>query len=174
MDLCPLDQDSYISSEGNSSELFFIIFIFRNYLNVYIQKIRCLISVKKFTIAAFHYKPSAKCEKRVQPYMWQSKNVYALWSIHCVCLFFSIFYVVFAVLEYQNEDSKRNIIRFEQCARSSMQRTLASKGALAVLYGNHIKKYIKKTEVCFLDFKVLIQIHATPMQTCCNFFLPCR
>ncbi|XP_048444947.1 microspherule protein 1 isoform X2 [Pyrus x bretschneideri] len=56
-------------------------------------------------------------------------------------------YISSEVLEYQNEDSKRNIIRFEQCARSSMQRTLASKGALAVLYGNHIKKYIKKTEV---------------------------
>ncbi|XP_068341108.1 uncharacterized protein [Pyrus communis] len=56
-------------------------------------------------------------------------------------------YISSEVLGYQNEDSKRNIIRFEQCARSSMQRTLASKGALAVLYGNHIKKYIKKTEV---------------------------
>ncbi|KAM1529178.1 hypothetical protein ACFX1Z_018417 [Malus domestica] len=56
-------------------------------------------------------------------------------------------YISSEVLEYQNEDSKRNIIRFEQCAQSSMQRTLASKGALAVLYGNHIKKYIKKTEV---------------------------
>ncbi|CAN6563243.1 unnamed protein product [Malus baccata var. baccata] len=57
-------------------------------------------------------------------------------------------YISSEVLEYQNEDSKRKIMRLEQCARSSMQRTLASKGALAVLYGNQIKEYIKKTEVC--------------------------
>lgn len=48
---------------------------------------------------------------------------------------------------YQDEDSKRRIMRLEQCARSSMQRDLASKGALAVLYGRHVKEYIKKTEV---------------------------
>ncbi|XP_068343958.1 uncharacterized protein [Pyrus communis] len=56
-------------------------------------------------------------------------------------------YISSEVLEYQNEDSKRKIMRLEQCARSSMQRTLASKGALAILYGNQIKEYIKKTEV---------------------------
>ncbi|KAM1156276.1 hypothetical protein ACFX2B_026802 [Malus domestica] len=56
-------------------------------------------------------------------------------------------YISSEVLEYQNEDSKRKIMRLEQCARSSMQRTLASKGALAVLYGNQIKEYIMKTEV---------------------------
>ncbi|KAF9678243.1 hypothetical protein SADUNF_Sadunf07G0014700 [Salix dunnii] len=37
------------------------------------------------------------------------------------------------VSRYQNEDDTRTIIRLEQCARSSMQRALASQGALAIL-----------------------------------------
>ncbi|XP_012065235.1 uncharacterized protein LOC105628425 isoform X2 [Jatropha curcas] len=52
------------------------------------------------------------------------------------------------VSRYQNEDSVRKIIRLEQCAQSSMQRTIASRGALAVLYGRHLKHYIRETEVC--------------------------
>nr|XP_011462484.1 PREDICTED: uncharacterized protein LOC101308412 isoform X1 [Fragaria vesca subsp. vesca] len=51
------------------------------------------------------------------------------------------------VLKYQHEDAKRNIIRLEQCAQSSMRRALTSKGTLAVLYDHHVKHYIKKTEV---------------------------
>ncbi|XP_021908302.1 uncharacterized protein LOC110822479 [Carica papaya] len=51
------------------------------------------------------------------------------------------------VSRYQNEDTKRTIIRLEQSARSSMQRAIASQGALAVLYGRHSKHYIKKSEV---------------------------
>lgn len=51
------------------------------------------------------------------------------------------------VSKYQHEDAKRKIIRLEQCAQSSMQRALASKGTLAVLYDHHVKHYIKKTEV---------------------------
>ncbi|CAK7334407.1 unnamed protein product [Dovyalis caffra] len=50
------------------------------------------------------------------------------------------------VSRYQNEDATRAIIRLEQCARSSMQRALASRGALAILYGRHLKHYIKDTE----------------------------
>lgn len=51
------------------------------------------------------------------------------------------------VSRYQHEETKRTIIRLEQCARSSMQRSIASQGALAILYGRHLKQYIKKTEV---------------------------
>lgn len=51
------------------------------------------------------------------------------------------------VSQYQNEDSKRKIIRLEQCARSSLQRDMASQGALAILYGRHVKHFIRKTEV---------------------------
>ncbi|XP_022740885.1 uncharacterized protein LOC111292661 isoform X2 [Durio zibethinus] len=48
---------------------------------------------------------------------------------------------------YQDEHAKRTIIRLEQCARSAMQRAIASQGALAVFYGRHMKHYIKETEV---------------------------
>lgn len=51
------------------------------------------------------------------------------------------------ISRYQNEDTKRTIIRLEQSAQSSMQRAIASQGALAVLYGRHSKHYIKKSEV---------------------------
>ncbi|GMI78280.1 hypothetical protein HRI_001497300 [Hibiscus trionum] len=51
------------------------------------------------------------------------------------------------VSRYQDEHSKRTIIRLEQGARSAMQRTIASRGALAVLYGLHMKHYIKESEV---------------------------
>ncbi|KAJ8764415.1 hypothetical protein K2173_006155 [Erythroxylum novogranatense] len=51
------------------------------------------------------------------------------------------------VCRYQNEDAKRTIIRLEQCARSSMQRSIASRGAFAVFYGRHLKHYIKEPEV---------------------------
>ncbi|PON99526.1 Serine/threonine protein kinase [Trema orientale] len=56
-------------------------------------------------------------------------------------------YISKEVLRYQHEDAKRKIMRLEQCARSSMQRAIASKGAFAVLYGRHLKQYIKKPEV---------------------------
>ncbi|XP_015876009.3 uncharacterized protein LOC107412700 isoform X1 [Ziziphus jujuba] len=51
------------------------------------------------------------------------------------------------VLRYQNESTKRAIIRLEQGAYSYMQRAIASHGALAILYGRHSKHYIKKPEV---------------------------
>lgn len=56
-------------------------------------------------------------------------------------------YINREVSRYQHEGTKRTIIRLEQCARSSMQRAIASQGALAILYGRHLKQYIKKTEV---------------------------
>lgn len=51
------------------------------------------------------------------------------------------------VAKYQTEDVKRTIIRLEQNAYSSMQRSIASHGAYAILYGRHSKHYIKKPEV---------------------------
>lgn len=43
-------------------------------------------------------------------------------------------------------------MRLEQCAQSSMQRAIASQGALAIFYGRHLKQYIKKDEVKFSKF----------------------
>ncbi|KAK8694678.1 hypothetical protein V6N13_072225 [Hibiscus sabdariffa] len=51
------------------------------------------------------------------------------------------------VSRYQDEHSQRTIIRLEQGARSAMQRAIASRGAFAVLYGLHMKHYIKESEV---------------------------
>ncbi|KAM6544362.1 hypothetical protein CsatB_008809 [Cannabis sativa] len=51
------------------------------------------------------------------------------------------------VSRYQHEETKRAIIRLEQSAHSYMQRAIASHGALAILYGQHSKHYIKKPEV---------------------------
>ncbi|KAE8655055.1 Forkhead-associated domain-containing protein [Hibiscus syriacus] len=51
------------------------------------------------------------------------------------------------VSRYQDEHSKRTIIRLEQGARSAMQRAIAARGAFAVLYGLHMKHYIKESEV---------------------------
>ncbi|CAH8369785.1 unnamed protein product [Eruca vesicaria subsp. sativa] len=51
------------------------------------------------------------------------------------------------VSKYQSQDMKRTIIRLEQAAYSYMQRAIASRGALAVLYGRYSKHYIKKPEV---------------------------
>ncbi|KAJ9172710.1 hypothetical protein P3X46_015921 [Hevea brasiliensis] len=56
-------------------------------------------------------------------------------------------YIDSEVSRYQNEDTRRIIIRLEQCAQSSIQRAIASRGALAVLYGRHLKHYIRETEV---------------------------
>lgn len=52
-----------------------------------------------------------------------------------------------SVAKYQNEDVKRAIIRLEQNAHSYMQRSIASHGAFAILYGRHSKHYLKKPEV---------------------------
>ncbi|KAK7360127.1 hypothetical protein VNO77_02105 [Canavalia gladiata] len=51
------------------------------------------------------------------------------------------------VLRYQHEGTKRTIMRLEQGAQSVMGRAITSRGALAVLYGRILKKYIKKSEV---------------------------
>jgi len=42
---------------------------------------------------------------------------------------------------------KRVLVRLEQAANSAMQRSLATKGAFAILYGHHLKYFIKKNEV---------------------------
>lgn len=48
---------------------------------------------------------------------------------------------------YQIEYSKRTIMRLEQCAQSHVHRAIASRGALAMLYGRNLKQYIKKSQV---------------------------
>lgn len=48
---------------------------------------------------------------------------------------------------YMCDDTKRTIIRLEQGARSCLQRVMMSQGALAVLYGRHLRHYIRKPEV---------------------------
>ncbi|XP_059623542.1 uncharacterized protein LOC132266632 [Cornus florida] len=56
-------------------------------------------------------------------------------------------YVSRQVPMYQHEDSRRKIIRLEQCAHASLHRAMASRGALAIFYGRQLKHYIRKTEV---------------------------
>lgn len=51
------------------------------------------------------------------------------------------------VSRYQHEHAKRAIIRLEQGACSYMQRAIAAHGAVAIVYGRHLKYYIKKLEV---------------------------
>ncbi|KAE9597852.1 putative transcription factor interactor and regulator FHA-SMAD family [Lupinus albus] len=51
------------------------------------------------------------------------------------------------VLIYQLEETKRTIMRLEQCFQSFMHRAIASRGAVAVLFGRKLKEYIKKSEV---------------------------
>ncbi|XP_022135884.1 uncharacterized protein LOC111007538 isoform X2 [Momordica charantia] len=51
------------------------------------------------------------------------------------------------VLRYQHMDTKKRIVRLEQGAHACMKRSMASHGALAVLYGRYSKHYIKKSEV---------------------------
>ncbi|KAH9662913.1 FHA domain-containing protein [Citrus sinensis] len=51
------------------------------------------------------------------------------------------------VSRYQHEDTKRTIIRLEQCAQSAMQRAISYQGALAIFYGRRLKHYIKTTEI---------------------------
>lgn len=59
------------------------------------------------------------------------------------------------VSRYLHEDSKRAIMRLEQCAQSFVHRAIASRGALAMLYGRNLKQYIKKREVHFLSLPFL-------------------
>nr|XP_043635017.1 uncharacterized protein LOC122606117 [Erigeron canadensis] len=51
------------------------------------------------------------------------------------------------IARYQNEGTKRLIMRLEQAARSSFQRAMSSQGALAIFYGRRLKYYMKKSEV---------------------------
>ena len=71
-------------------------------------------------------------------------------------MFFYVDFVVFEFLvsRYQDEHAKKTIIRLEQCARSAMQRAIASRGALAVFYGHHVKHYIKQTEVLYFFYSI--------------------
>lgn len=49
--------------------------------------------------------------------------------------------------KYQSEDFRRTTIRLEQSVRSGLQRDLMHRGAFAILFGRHLRHYIRKTEV---------------------------
>ncbi|CAI9757966.1 unnamed protein product [Fraxinus pennsylvanica] len=51
------------------------------------------------------------------------------------------------VLRYQQEETKRTIIRLERAADAYMQRAIAAQGAFAVLYGRRSKHFIMKPQV---------------------------
>ncbi|XP_078440806.1 forkhead-associated (FHA) domain-containing protein [Wolffia australiana] len=51
------------------------------------------------------------------------------------------------VSRYQFLESKKTLMRLEKSARSNLQRSIASRGALAVLYGRRLRHYIRKPEV---------------------------
>ncbi|XP_072951700.1 uncharacterized protein [Typha angustifolia] len=51
------------------------------------------------------------------------------------------------VLRYQYMGSKKAIFRLEQGAKSYMNRMISSRGAFAVLYGRHLKYFMKTPEV---------------------------
>ncbi|KAG6517793.1 hypothetical protein ZIOFF_021191 [Zingiber officinale] len=50
---------------------------------------------------------------------------------------------------YQSDVGKKAIIRLELGARSFINRAISSRGALAVLYGRHLKYFMRKTKVVF-------------------------
>ena len=60
-------------------------------------------------------------------------------------------YTYISASRYQHEDSKRTIMRLEQCAQSLVHRAIALRGAFAMLYGRNLKQYIKKREVHLLS-----------------------
>lgn len=72
----------------------------------------------------------------------------------------TIYYIDNLVFKYQHEDAKRTIIRLEQSADSYRHRRIASHGAFAMLYGRHLKHYIKKPEV-FEYCNSLHDLHTT-------------
>lgn len=65
-------------------------------------------------------------------------------------------------------DTKKRIIRLEQGANAYMQRSIASGGALAILYGRYSKHYIKKSEVF-----PLISLSNKPVYRLINCKSPC-
>jgi hypothetical protein len=51
------------------------------------------------------------------------------------------------VTRFQHPESRKSLIRLEQGARSYLNRAIVSRGAFAVIYGLHLKCYIKDPEV---------------------------
>jgi len=60
---------------------------------------------------------------------------------------FSSFSLTFSVTRFHHPESRKALIRLEQGARSYMNRAIMSHGALAVIYGLHLKYFIKDPEV---------------------------
>lgn len=87
-----------------------------------------------------------------------STNIFCFFKLTYVTIkCFVILSSLYVVSRYQDEDSKRAIMRLEQGAYSYMQRAIASHGAFAILYGRRSKHYIKKPEV----FKLLSNFYLT-------------
>ncbi|XP_006650742.1 uncharacterized protein LOC102715282 [Oryza brachyantha] len=51
------------------------------------------------------------------------------------------------VSRFQHPESRKSLIRLEQGARSYMNRAIVSKGAFAIIYGLHLRYYMKDSEV---------------------------
>ncbi|TVU44535.1 hypothetical protein EJB05_03980 [Eragrostis curvula] len=51
------------------------------------------------------------------------------------------------VTRFQHPESRKSLIRLEQGARSYLNRAIMSRGAFAVIYGLHLKYFIKDSEV---------------------------
>lgn len=51
------------------------------------------------------------------------------------------------VSRFQHVEIRKDLVRLEQGARSYMNRSIMSQGAFAILYGRHLKYYIKDPEV---------------------------
>ena len=64
-----------------------------------------------------------------------------------MCSYFLLFFLTFSVTRFHHPESRKALIRLEQGARSYMNRAIMSHGALAVIYGLHLKYFIKDPEV---------------------------
>jgi hypothetical protein len=67
--------------------------------------------------------------------------------IICVCI---------SVSRFDHPESRKSLIRLEQGARAYLNRAITSRGAFAVIYGLHLKYYIKDPEVNSTDVLLLI------------------
>lgn len=65
----------------------------------------------------------------------------------CILIFFLL---KSSVTRFHHPESRKALIRLEQGARSYMNRAIMSHGAFAVIYGLHLKCYIKDPEVSYL------------------------
>ena len=63
------------------------------------------------------------------------------------CLRTIIYLFAWPVSRFDHPENRKSLIRLEQGARSYVNRGIMSRGAFAVIYGLHLKYYIKDPEV---------------------------